>query len=105
MHADRLWGGTIVDLSLDVPNQEVTLAINVSHGSEVRSHILRFIGVSEFRFFNTIEHPWDYAEVTEIHLERQPSSEKLVYDIVLWSEDAGLSGVCSSVTLDGLALT
>ena len=104
MRTDRLWGGTIAGLSLDVPNQEVTLEINVGHGNELRCHILRFVGVSEFRFFNTIERPWDYAEVTEIHLERQTSSEKLMYDIVLWSEDAGLSGTCSSATLDGLAI-
>jgi uncharacterized protein RhaS with RHS repeats len=52
------------------------------------------------RWFSEIPGPWSYAELTEIHVSRSSDSEILL-EIILWSEDAGLSITAKSARLDG----
>jgi hypothetical protein len=104
MQTDGLWGGVLDRLEMDVRTHAVTMMISVTDGNDSpQVHELRFLNVTELRFFNSIESPWSYAEVTEIGSARLGATE-CRYDIMLWSEDAGLTIVCSSCTLDGVVL-
>lgn len=105
MITDQLWGGTLEEVRLDASTQTVGLAISVSSGGVSRSFELLLSGVSRFQFFNSIAVPWDYAEFTEFRADRDESAGQWAFDIVLWSEDAGMSGRCTSISLDGYELT
>lgn len=104
MWTDRLWGSVLDDVTVDVPHQTVTLAISATHSGRSVRHVLCLGGILELRFFNSIEGPWDYAEITEIHFRSDVSAKVWTFEFILWSEEAGLSGRCSSVTLDGTEL-
>jgi hypothetical protein len=104
MITDQLWGGTLVDLRLDVVRQAAILEIDVAHGDRTQRYELLLAGISEFRLFNGIEGPWEYAEVTEVHFELDSSAKGWAFEVVLWSEEAGLSGKCSAAILDGAQL-
>src|SRR3979411_209290 len=103
MYTDQLWGGVLDDVTLDVPHQTATLAISVTHSGRSVRHVLCLGDILELRFFNSIPGLWDYAEITEIHFRRDVSTKVWAFEFLLWSE-AGLSGRCSSVTLDGAEL-
>lgn len=99
-----LWGGVLEDLAFDVVRQVISMQIRVVNSQEmppVRQHSLVFSGVSDFQWHSTIPGPWDYAEVTEIHGSILATGEVLT-EIMLWSEDAGISIKAASVLLDGL---
>jgi hypothetical protein len=104
MVTDQLWGGILDSLSLDVVTQTLGLSVSVTHGDRSCRHEIRLKDVYEFRFVNAIPGPWDYAEVTELHFARDLSSDLWRFDIMLWSEDASITGRCGSVTVDGLDL-
>jgi hypothetical protein len=104
MCTDQLWGGVLDDVTLDVPHQTATLTISATHAGHSVRHVLCLGGILELRFFNSIEGPWDYAEITEVHFRQDISTKVWAFEFILWSEDAGLSGRCSSVTLDGAEL-
>jgi len=104
MITDQLWGGTLKAARLDASTQTVGLVIIVSSGGMSRSFELLLSGVSQFQFFNNIAGSWEYAEFTEFRAARDESTGHWAFDIVLWSEDAGMSGKCVTVSLDGTEL-
>ena len=105
MLTDALWGGTLDTFVFDMTSQVLTLAIGILHGETHSTHELQLGGIAEFRFFSNIEGPWDYVEVTELHFERDEPTDQWIFDLILWSEDASLSGRCTSVLVDGTPLT
>ena len=65
-----------------VGNPATVLTINVTDHDDSRTHELRIVNVSGFRFFNAIESPWDYVEITEVHMGRNDAGE-LTFEIML----------------------
>jgi len=104
-HTDQLWGGILDEVALDVNAQTLTLFVTVTHGQSSVRHELRMFGVNELHFVNAIPSQWDYAEVTELRFERDTVSGPWRFEIVLWSEDASITGLCSSATMDGAEQT
>ena len=105
MFTDRLWGGTLEALSLDVCTQTLSLSVCVRERGEPSRYEMRLSGLSQFHFFNAIEGRWNYAEITEFRLEKDGNAGQWAFDIMLWSEDAGLSGRCESITVNSVGLT
>jgi hypothetical protein len=104
VHTDKLWGGSLTAIRIDVLRQVTTLTIEVTERGQTQRHDLDLVGLTELRLFNAIEGPWERAEVTELHLRQSPSSGQFQFDVMLWSEAAGLTGTCAAVTLDGEAV-
>lgn len=104
MLSDQLWGGILEGLAFDVSAQTVCLSLKLIDGGESERHELRLSDVGEFHFVNAIPGPWAYAEVTELHFEQDASTGAWQFDIMLWSEDAGITGRCRAVAVDGVDL-
>ncbi len=102
MRTDELWGGILEAISIEPALHIVSMIVNVNAGARIYRHELRLEGVREFRFFHSSEEPWNYADLTEIHLDRGTADRVWTIDIVLWSEEAGLVARCDSVILDGV---
>ncbi|WP_291377547.1 hypothetical protein [Demequina sp.] len=60
--------------------------------------------MTDFHFVNSIPGPWEYVELTELHFERDPSSDSWTFALLLWSDDSSMTGRCVAVTLDGADL-
>lgn len=97
---DRLWGSTLERLEMDICSQGVALTARVTSAASSTEHRLEFHQVSDVRFFSEIPGPWDYAEITEVHVNGTASGG-ITAEIMLWSEDAGLVITAASVTCDG----
>jgi hypothetical protein len=105
MLTDQLWGRTLDRVAFDVTAQTLSLFVTVSDEDESNRHELLLSDVSKFQFVNAIPGPWDYAEATELHFHKDAWADQWRFEILLWSEDAGLSGRCRAVTVDGTDLT
>jgi hypothetical protein len=76
------------------------LDLHIVSRISISSHSFHLESVSDFRWFSEIPEPWNYAEITEIHLSRL-SSGQLKVDIILWSEDAGIAITARRALFDG----
>jgi len=72
----------------------------VEDDGRVTHHELEFRGISELRFFNSIPGPWNYVELTEIHVTKAAAGN-IQAEMILWSENAELIIVATSVEIDG----
>jgi hypothetical protein len=100
-----LWAATLDSLSVDLLQHSVVMNLHVTDSSrspKVQYHVFELQGVHDFHWFSSIPAPWNYAEVTEIHV-RTEGTAGFVVDMMLWSEDAGLVIKAESVLLDGVA--
>jgi hypothetical protein len=95
-----LWGATLEQVDLDIVSQRFKINCRVEENGRATRHELEFRGISELRFFNSIRGPWDYAEITEIHTAKDAAGTVRA-EMILWSENAGLVVVATSVELDG----
>ena len=102
-HLDQLWGAIIDQFDVDLGSQTVVLVGRVTDGPDAVTHRLELREVSELRFRNSIPGPWDYAEITEVHLARSASGG-ISIELVLWSNDAGISVSAGSAIFDGSLL-
>jgi hypothetical protein len=102
----QLWGGILDSVSIDVLQHRISIKLHVEHKSaqSPESHVLIIDEVADFRWFSAIPRPWDYAEITEFHARDDPSGD-VVIDIMLWSEDAGITVRAKSAWLDGVQVT
>jgi hypothetical protein len=100
---DQLWGAVLDQFDVDLISQTVVLIGRVTTGSDAVIHRLELRDVSELRFRNSIPGPWDYAEITEAHLARSGTGG-ISIDLVLWSDDAGISVNAGSAIFDGSLL-
>ena len=94
-----LWGAIIDEINIDLAGQTLTITCHVTAGTQSRHHRLECKSLSEFRFFSAIPGQWNYAELTEIHMSKTSSGEAKL-EIVIWSEDAGLTVKTGGVQLD-----
>jgi hypothetical protein len=99
-----MWGAVLDGIKFDVVAQSLVITFQVTDHSRVSHHRLDFEELSELRFSNAIPGPWNYAELTEFHVDRAASGTIQV-EIVLWSEDARLVASARSVELDGEPVT
>src|SRR5581483_528959 len=96
---DELWAGIIENIELDIVGQTLKMVIKVVESSQANTRVLECRGLSEFRYHNSMQGPWKYAELTELHASwTEPSGIRL--DFVLWSEDAAIMAVTDSILLD-----
>jgi hypothetical protein len=101
-----LWAGTLDNVEVDLLRQRVVMSLHVTGKSESlsrRDYTLDLEDVSDFHWFSSIPGPWTYAEATEVHVSELPNEEILV-EIMLWSEDAGISITAKTFSLDGVKM-
>lgn len=84
-------------------SQTVVLSGRVAAGSDAVVDRLELRDASQFRLRNSVPGPWDYAEITEEHLARSATGGILI-ELVLWSDDAGISVNTGSAIFDGSLL-
>jgi hypothetical protein len=102
-----LWGGTLENVEIDLLRQKVTLQVYVPNSTATPAesrHRIEIDDVSDFRWFSTIPGPWSYAELSEIHVSKF-GFDGILLEIMLWSEDAGISIAAKSARLDDKEMT
>ena len=97
---DGLWGGMLTGLDFDPVSHECQLRVELLENRAATTHVLRCRGVTELRFFNEIEEPWTYAEVTEIDVGFDNAANRWRLEMTLWSEQSGLVLRCMEIALD-----
>lgn len=96
---DKLWGGRLEAVAFDPVTHRLTLEVHVLESGVTSVYELACLRVSALRFDNSIPLPWDYAEVTEVHASRAASGDWVV-ELMLWSEDAGLTCTCKEFAVE-----
>jgi hypothetical protein len=91
---DALWGGTLLDLQLDLLRRSVNLVVRVNDG-RVTDCEVRLSGVTDLRIERPDPNQWDYVEVSEVHV-RSASTGQLV-ELLFWVEPNGLTATCEGV--------
>jgi hypothetical protein len=92
----------IESIDVDIPAHRIDLRIRAD-GDTVTRHVLSFDWSTEMRLEmdGVVDDPWNYTELTEIHLSRGPDGSVLT-ELVLWGEDTGGMSVRSArCSLDG----
>lgn len=97
--SDPLWGGQLTGVQFDPVRHECQLAVTATVSGQRSRFVVSCRGVLELRFHNTIPEPWTYAEVTEVHHGVDEATGQELLEVLLWSEDAGLSIRCASVDI------
>ena len=94
---DDLWGASLTDVHLDPVGPRVTLSLRVLDAGRETLHRLVLFDVTDIRFRNAIPGRWEYADVTEIR-SKPIGGGRSVLEMMLWSEDAGLTIEFGSLT-------
>jgi hypothetical protein len=97
---DELWGGSLVSVSFDPVAWTLVCGVEVVEGEERRRYELVLDGVTQWHASRGIPLPWNYAELTDVHLSED---QDVLVELVLWSDDTSLSARCSTVRLDRLS--
>lgn len=92
---DDLWGGTLTSLTFDPTIWTVRCEVTVADPAARRRFELRVEGVSAVRAEREVPLPWNYAELTEVHVTEKGHGVQL--DLVLWSDDTAVSVLGSRV--------
>ena len=100
VEADELWGGSLVAVSFDPVEWTLRFEIEVLDGGERRRYDLRLDGVTEWHSSRGVQLPWEYAELTEVHVS--DVMDQVLVEMVLWADDTSLSARCASVRVDRL---
>lgn len=96
---DDLWGGQLIGLQLDPVSHQCDLAATTTVSGQGTRFVVSCRDVSDLRFHNTVPEPWTYAEITEVHLSVDEATGRRLLDVMLWSDDAGLTISCGSVDI------
>jgi hypothetical protein len=94
---DSLWGGQLTAIQLDPTSHECQLRIRTLIKGAEAQQVLLCRGVTELRFYNGTQGPWTYAEVTEAHASHDLRTDTWLLELMLWSEDAGLTLRCVKI--------
>jgi hypothetical protein len=94
---DALWGGQLTAVALDPISHDCQLRIQTLIEGVEAEHVLLCSGVTELRFYNEIRGTWTYAEVTEVHASHDLRTDVWLLELMLWSEDAGLTLRCDKI--------
>jgi hypothetical protein len=97
---DSLWGGLLTAIRFDPVGHECRLRVETVLDGVCSIHVVVCHGVTEFRFHNEISESWTYAEVTEANADFDPRSGTWLLELMLWSEEAGLTLRCVKIDVD-----
>lgn len=102
IYANDLWGSTLIEFKFDVVAHTLRMRLAMLYSGAESLHDITCTNVTKLEFFSDIPLPWTYAEVTELVIDSAPDGQ-VVLDVMLWSEDAGISVACGSVARDVIA--
>jgi hypothetical protein len=100
VETDDLWGGNLVSVTFDPVTWTLRFGVEVLDSDESRRYELKLDGVTQWRSSRSVPLPWNYAELTEVHLS--DTEDQVVVDLVLWADGTTLSARCAGVRLDRL---
>ena len=96
---ERIWGGMLKELSVDVASHTVRLVVStVTQGVEDVCEIV-CTGIREMRLFDESPVAWDYVEITSASATPKPDGST-VLDLTMWTENAGLVIRCNDIRVD-----
>lgn len=99
---DDLWASTLDGIGFDLRHREVTLEGHaVDHGVRTQFTLLA-MGLTRFEYGVQTPAPWNYAELTEAHL--QIDDEGVELKLVLWEESNSLRVRCAGLLRDGILI-
>jgi len=98
---DELWGGSLVTVSFDPVAWTLPFGIEVLDSEQRLRYDLVLDGVTEWHSSRGVPLPWDYAELTEVHVS--DSMDVVLVEMVLWAEDTSISARCAGVRVDRLS--
>lgn len=100
LDTDELWGGSLVSVSFDPVAWTLRFAVEVLLGEEHRRYELVLDGVTQWHSSRAVPLPWNYAEVTEVHVSE--GADEVLVEMVLWADDTSISARCASMRVDRL---
>ena len=105
MDADVLWGGTLLQVSFDVPGECISLTVSVLDNGITTEYLVVCTDVIEFCYVNGLPEKWNYAEVTEAHSNFDPVAGLWQFEALLWSDDAGIMIRCRQMSIESVKVT
>jgi hypothetical protein len=97
---DELWGGSLVTISFDPVAWTLRFGVEVHVGEQRRRYELVLDGVIQWQSSRGVPLPWNYAEVTEVHVSQV--ADDVLVEMVLWADDTSLSARCANLRVDRL---
>ena len=91
-----LWGGQLTSFVFDPVGHSCELGVATLENGVTSGYVLVATGVTSLEYRSAIPEPWAYAEVTEFHEDRDPSSGQCLLQITLWSDEAGIGLRCAA---------
>jgi hypothetical protein len=101
VETDVLWGGTLVSVAFDPVTWTLRFGVEVLVNEEGRRFELTLDGVSQWQSSRGVPLPWNYAELTEVHVSE--AQDEVLVELVLWDDATSLSARSARVRLDRLA--
>ena len=95
---EELWGGTITHISLDPTGWALRVHIKVPRMDRTDEYLLSLTGIKQLTWTREVPLPWNYAELTEIHVEDE--ADGLMVDVVIWNEPTGFVARCEQISVD-----
>lgn len=96
LYAPDLWGSQLIWHDFDVLTHNLRLRLSLLVDEASSLHEIACTGVTRIEFRSAISPPWTYAEVTELCIDSAADGQ-VVLDVMLWSEDAGITVTCASI--------
>jgi hypothetical protein len=93
---DALWGGTLTSLAMEPVTWTLSAYVQVTSGNASRQYAVTLDEVQELRANRTVPLPWQYAELTEVHVSPTPGG--VAVEFVLWNDDT-VSATCSRISV------
>jgi hypothetical protein len=94
---DVLWGGVSTSLTLDPIAWRLSADVKVTSGEVSRQYTVVLDEVRELRASRAVPLPWQYAELSEVHVS-STATDGLAVEFVLWGDDT-VSATCSRVSV------
>lgn len=96
--ADRLWGGSVTDLRVDLNERFVELDVQVNEGGDWKAYTVVMLEVSELRVDRPDPNPWYFSELTEVHISEDGGNTTV--EFVLWNEPNGITIRCKEIAME-----
>lgn len=95
---DALWGGTLTQCSFDPVAWTLSFGVEVLDSGSTSRYDLVLIGVSEWSASRVVPLPWNYAELTQVHVSEV--GDAFSVELVLWSDGTSVSVRCTEVRVE-----
>lgn len=89
-----------MSVTFDPVTWTLRFGVEVHEGDERRRYELTLDGVTQWCSSRSVPLPWNYAELTEIHLS--DVGDQVLVEMVLWSDDTSINVRCARLHLDVL---